>query len=186
MMDRWYRPPRPHLCFPMGRVSGGRYQTRAPEGVRRWNAAASAVVPVVVVVGARLRLPGIGRPWPSGIDLVEPVDHVDARAACGVEDRAFAAGVDGGPDGGEDLGCGNGTVVVEVGGHAGLCEGSAGVAGGVRLGFEGACADRLADRERVAVDVDLEAGVAVGLEGGSGLRSESGAGGAAGTADQVV
>ena len=158
-----------------------------PEGgFPRWCAAVSAVVPVVVIVGPALRLPGNGRLWPSGIDLVEPVDHVDARAARGVEDRAFAAGVDGGPKGGENLGRGDGAFVVEVSGHAGLDECSAGVAGGVRLRFEGACADGLADGERVAVDVDLEAGVAVGLERGSGLGPEPDAGGAAGTADRVV
>ena len=104
----------------MGRVSRGHYQTRTPEGVRRWCTAVSAVVPVVVIVGARLRLSGNGRLWPSGSDLVEPVDHVDARAARGVKDRAFASGVDGGPDGGEDLGCSDVAVVVEVRGHAGL------------------------------------------------------------------
>ena len=170
----------------MGRVSGGHYQTRTPEGVRRWCAAVSAVVPVVVIVGARLRPSGNGRLWPSGSDLVEPVDHVDARAARGVEDRAFAAGVDGGPDGGEDLGCGDGAVVVEVRGHAGLDESSAGVARGVRLGFEGARADGLADGERAAVEVDFEAGVAVGVECGSGLGPEPRAGVATGTADRVV
>ena len=70
--------------------------------------------------------------------------------------------------------------------HAGLDECSAGLGGGVRLGFEVACADGLADGERVAVEVDLEAGVAVGLEGGGGLGPEPGGVGAAGTADRVV
>ena len=69
------------------------------------------------------RLPGNGRLWPSGGDSVEPVDPVDARAARGVENRALAAGADGSLDGGEDLGCGDGAVVVDVGGHAGLGRG---------------------------------------------------------------
>ena len=64
-------------------------------------------------------------------------------------------------------------------GHAGLDEGSAGVACGVRLGFEGAPADGLADGERVAAKVDVEAGVAVGLEGSGGLGPKQGADGAA-------
>ncbi|MCY3819051.1 MAG: hypothetical protein OXH52_06765 [Gammaproteobacteria bacterium] len=43
--------------------------------------------------------------------------------------------------------------------------------------FEGTCADGLADGERVAVEVDLEAGVTVGLEGGGGgLGPEPGGG----------
>ena len=97
MMDRSCPP-----VHPDGPGLRRSYQTPTPEGVRRWCAAVSAVVPVVVIVGARLRLSGNGRLWPSGTDLVEPVDHVDARADRGVEDRAFAVGVDGGPDGGED------------------------------------------------------------------------------------
>ena len=79
--------------------------------------------------------------------------------------------------GGEDLECGDGAVVVEVRGHAKRDECSVGLGGGVRLRFEGACADGLTDGERVAVEVDLETGVTVGLEGGSGLGPEPGGGG---------
>ena len=67
-----------------------------------------------------------------------------------------------------------------------LVERSVGVAGGVRPGFDGARADGLADGEPVVPEVDLEAGVAMGLERRSGPGSESRAGGAAAATDRVA
>ena len=160
---------------------------KAERAIRRLRAAVSALVSAAVIRSAGLCLPWIGGLWPSGIDAVKSVDHVDARAARAVEDRAFAAaGGDGGPDGGENLGGGDGAVVIEMGGHARLDECSVGLLGGVGLRFKWACADGLADGECAVVEVDLEACVAVGLERGSGLGSEPRAGGAAGAADRIV